>query len=142
MGLCLEHQYRAIKSRGNPAWKLYVQEAYSAISFIFFSGRILTCVLAGLALNIISSPVNGLVPLRAFLAGFFQIGFGFIFITIGSQTTPAATVGILMLTESVFGPFWAWFFINETPPIFVLLGGGMIIFSILFETFYNKKSSK
>ena len=78
----------------------------------------------------------------AFLAGFFQIGFGFIFITIGSQTTPAATVGILMLTESVFGPFWAWFFINETPPIFVLLGGGMIIFSILFETFYNKKSSK
>mgnify|MGYP001412047959 FL=1 len=74
----------------------------------------------------------------AFLAGFFQIGFGFILITIGSQTTPAAVVGVLMLTESVFGPLWAWLFINETPPIGVLVGGCIIIFSILFQTFLNK----
>ncbi len=74
----------------------------------------------------------------AFLAGFFQIGFGFILITIGSQTTPAAVVGVLMLTESVFGPLWAWLFINETPSIGVLVGGCIIIFSILFQTFLNK----
>tara|TARA_B100000287_G_scaffold14638_1_gene14771 strand:- start:2314 stop:3180 length:867 start_codon:yes stop_codon:yes gene_type:complete len=74
----------------------------------------------------------------AFLAGFFQIGFGFILILIGSQTTPAAVVGVLMLTESVFGPLWAWLFINETPPIGVLVGGCIIIFSILFQTFLNK----
>ena len=70
----------------------------------------------------------------AFLAGFFQIGFGFILITVGSQTTPAAVVGILMLTESVFGPLWAWLFINETPPTSVLIGGGIIIFSIFFSS--------
>jgi drug/metabolite transporter (DMT)-like permease len=75
----------------------------------------------------------------AFLAGFFQIGFGFIFITIGSQTTPSAVVGVLMLTEAVFGPLWAWLFINEIPPSSVLLGGGIIIFSILFQTFLSKK---
>ena len=74
----------------------------------------------------------------ASLAGFFQIGFGFILITLGSQTTPAAVVGVLMLTESVFGPFWAWLFINEIPPFGVLIGGGVIIFSILFQTFLNK----
>ena len=78
----------------------------------------------------------------AFLAGFFQIGFGFILITIGSQTTPAATVGILMLTESVFGPLWAWLFINETPPKAVLIGGSIIIFSILFQSFLTKKKLK
>jgi len=77
----------------------------------------------------------------AFLAGFFQIGFGFILITVGSQTTPAAVVGILMLTESVFGPLWAWLFINEVPPISVIFGGGIIIFSILLQSIYNKKSS-
>jgi len=76
----------------------------------------------------------------AFLAGFFQIGFGFILITIGSQTTPAAVVGVLMLTESVFGPLWAWLFINEIPPISVLIGGGIIIFSILLQSFYGKKT--
>ena len=78
--------------------------------------------------------------LLASLAGFFQIGFGFIFITIGSQTTPSAVVGILMLTEAVFGPLWAWLFINEIPPSSVLLGGGIIIFSILFQTFFSKKN--
>jgi len=77
----------------------------------------------------------------AFLAGFFQIGFGFILITIGSQTTPAAVVGVLMLTESVFGPLWAWLFINEVPPMSVLAGGSIIIFSILFHSFFSKKTN-
>ena len=77
----------------------------------------------------------------AFLAGFFQIGFGFILITVGSQTTPAAIVGVLMLTESVFGPLWAWLFINEVPPISVVFGGGIIICSILLQSIYKKKTS-
>ena len=77
----------------------------------------------------------------ASLAGFFQIGFGFIFITVGSQTTPSAVVGVLMLTEAVFGPLWAWLFINEIPPSSVLLGGSIIIFSILFQTFLSKKQA-
>ena len=75
----------------------------------------------------------------ASLSGFFQIGFGFILITIGSQTTPSAVVGVLMLTEAVFGPLWAWLFI-EMPPISVLTGGGIIIFSILLQLFYGKKN--
>ena len=75
----------------------------------------------------------------SFLAGFFQIGFGFILITIGSRTTPAAVVGVLMLTEAVFGPIWAWVFINEIPPLSVIAGGGIIIFAILFEFFSNYK---
>ena len=57
-----------------------------------------------------------------FLAGFFQIGFGFILITIGARSTPSAMVGIIMLTEAVFGPLWAWLFANENPPFLVLLG--------------------
>ena len=76
-----------------------------------------------------------------FLAGTFQIGFGFIMITIGSQTTPAAVVGILMLTEAVFGPIWAWLFINEVPPISVIIGGGIIIFAIIFEFLFRKKNT-
>ena len=76
----------------------------------------------------------------AFLAGFFQIGFGFILITIGSQTTPAAVVGVLMLTESVFGPLWAWLFINEVPPMSVLAGGSIIVFSILLQSFFSRKT--
>ena len=57
-----------------------------------------------------------------FLAGFFQVGFGFIFITIGARTTPSAVVGIIMMSEAIFGPIWAWIFINEQPPFIVLIG--------------------
>ncbi len=76
-----------------------------------------------------------------FLAGTFQIGFGFIMITIGSRTTHAAVVGILMLTEAVFGPLWAWLFINEIPPLTVIMGGAIIIFAIIFEFFFDKRTN-
>ena len=69
----------------------------------------------------------------SFLAGFFQIGFGFILITIGARTTPSAMVGIIMLTEAVFGPLWAWLFVDENPPLLVLLGGGIIIFAVFLQ---------
>jgi len=75
----------------------------------------------------------------ASIAGIFQIGFGFILITVGSRTTPAAVVGVLMLTESVFGPLWAWLFINEVPPATVLIGGGVIISAILLQSAFSKK---
>jgi len=102
---------------------------------------------AGIAAAVIGFFIAGKLSISphdlflAFLAGFFQIGFGFILITTGSQTTPAAVVGILMLTESVFGPLWAWLFINEVPPVSVLIGGGIIIFAIIFEFFFDKKIS-
>ena len=60
-------------------------------------------------------------------------------ITVGSRTTPAAVVGVLMLTEAVFGPIWALLFINEIPPVSVIIGGGIIIFAIIFEFFFSKK---
>jgi DME family drug/metabolite transporter len=62
-----------------------------------------------------------------FLAGFMQLGFGFILITIGAQRTPSAMVGIIMLTEAVLGPIWAWLFVNEQPPFIVLIGGSIVI---------------
>ena len=68
-----------------------------------------------------------------FLAGFFQLGFGFIFITIGARSTPSAVVGIIMLTEAVLGPFWAWLFVNENPPFIVLIGGCIVILAVLTQ---------
>ena len=77
-----------------------------------------------------------------FLAGTFQIGFGFIMITIGSRTTPAAVVGILMLTEAVLGPLWALLFINEIPPTSVIIGGSIIISAILVEFAFSHKKKE
>ena len=77
-----------------------------------------------------------------FLAGFFQLGFGFILITIGARSTPSAFVGIIMLTEAVLGPLWAWIFVNENLSFEVLVGGSIVITAVVlqfFNIYYAKK---
>jgi len=71
-----------------------------------------------------------------FIAGFFQVGFGFIFITIGARSTPSAMVGVIMLSESVLGPIWAFLFVSERPSTIVLIGGSVILFAVLLQ-FYS-----
>ena len=80
-----------------------------------------------------------------FIAGFFQVGFGFIFITIGARTTPSAMVGVIMLSESILGPVWAFLFAAERPSLFTLIGGAIILFSVLLQfyfLFYSNKKEK
>ncbi len=77
-----------------------------------------------------------------FLAGFFQIGFGFIFITIGARTTSSAMVGIIMLSESVLGPIWAFLFVNEIPSLYGLIGGAIILFAVLLQFYTLLKKPK
>ena len=76
----------------------------------------------------------------AFLLGTFQHSFGFIAVTIGARTTPAVMVGILMLTETLFAPFWVWLFMNETPPISVFTGGAFIITAVIIKSLDHKYS--
>ena len=75
-----------------------------------------------------------------FIAGCFQVGLGFIFITTGARTTPSAMVGIIMLSESVLGPVWAFIFVSERPSNYGLIGGAIILFAVLIQ-FYNLHQS-
>jgi len=70
----------------------------------------------------------------SFLLGVPQLAFGFIFVTIGSRTTPAAAVGLFMLTESIFGPIWGWLFFSEIPPTSVIIAGTMIIAAVIIKS--------
>ena len=77
--------------------------------------------------------------LMGFFLGVPQLAFGFICITIGSRTTPSATIGLLMLTETLFGPIWVLLFVNEIPPVSTLIGGSIIILAIIIKSFDKKK---
>ena len=80
--------------------------------------------------------------LLGFLAGFFQLGFGFILITIGARGTNSATVGIIMLTEAILGPLWAWIIIKEQPTILVFVGCGIVLFAVILQFFSKIKNDK
>ena len=98
-------------------------------------------LVAGVIAMIIGFTVAGKISISAhdifigFLAGFFQLGFGFILITIGAKSTPSAVVGIIMLTEAILGPMWAWLFINELPSIIVMIGGSIVLLAVLIQFF-------
>ena len=102
-------------------------------------------LIAGIVAMIVGYLIAGKINISyhdiflGFLAGFFQLGFGFIFITIGARNTPSAVVGIIMITEAVLGPLWAWMFANENPPMTVLIGGSVIIFAVLLQFLLVKK---
>ena len=74
-----------------------------------------------------------------FLLGVPQLAVSFICITIGSRTVESATVGLLMLMETLCAPLWVWLFLNEIPPISVFIGGAIIVSAIILKSFDNKK---
>ena len=77
--------------------------------------------------------------LMGFFLGVPQLTFGFVCITIGSRTTKSLTIGLLMLTETIFAPFWVWLFLNEIPPMSVFIGGSIIVFAIIVKSFDKTK---
>ena len=66
------------------------------------------------------------------LLGVPQLAFGSFFITIGSRTTPAVMVGLLMLMEFNICTNMGLVILYEIPPASVLIGG-IIILSCSYE---------
>ena len=106
------------------------------IPAVFYAG-ILSCLYGLLLLENFAISTKDIW--LAFLLGVPQLAFGFIFITIGSRTTPAVMVGLLMLMESIFAPIWVWLFYNEIPPISVLIGGIIILSAVVMKSLDYKK---
>jgi drug/metabolite transporter, DME family len=106
------------------------------IPAIFYSG-IFSCIY-GLFLSESFNFSNHDI-FMGFLLGVPQLALGFICITIGSRSTASATIGLLMLTETLFGPIWVWLFLNEIPPLSVFIGGVVIIIAIIIKSFDRNK---
>ncbi|MFK7853818.1 MAG: DMT family transporter [Granulosicoccus sp.] len=66
--------------------------------------------------------------------GSLQIGCGFILITLGSRTVPAAQIPLLALAETALSPLWVWLFVNEVPASKTLIGGGIILVAVLSQS--------
>lgn len=65
------------------------------------------------------------------LLGIFQLALGMIFFTTGARYIPAAESALLANIEVVLGGFWVWLVFNEDPGIRTLIGGGVILASLI-----------
>ena len=105
------------------------------VPMLFYAG-VLSCIYGLIMSDTIVVSSHDIF--MGFLIGTFQHAFGFICVTIGSRSTPSVVVGLLMLTETLFGPLWVWLFINETPPLSVFIGGFIILSAVVLKSFEQK----
>jgi drug/metabolite transporter (DMT)-like permease len=106
-------------------------EKLDLVPALFYGGLIIIVVGFFMSKTIIITPHDLLI---SFCLGVFQHAFGFICIVIGARTTPVVTVGLLMLTETLLGPFWVWLFLKEIPPMSVFVGGSIIVIAVILKT--------
>jgi drug/metabolite transporter (DMT)-like permease len=56
---------------------------------------------------------------------------------IASRHLAAAEVTLIMLLEFSLGPVWVWLFISETPSIWTVIGGGLIILAVALRAAFE-----
>ena len=122
----------------NFAFLILLVKKYSNLDLVpalFYGGIIIMFFSFFMTETIITSKHNLIL---GFLLGSFQHAFGFVCIVIGARSTPAVVVGLLMLLETLLGPFWVWVFLSEIPPMSVFIGGGIIILAVILKTLEQK----
>jgi drug/metabolite transporter (DMT)-like permease len=63
--------------------------------------------------------------------GVLQNAAGLALYTLGTRRIPAAEATLLATLEVPLTPFWVWLFLNETPPMWTLIGGGIVLAALL-----------
>ncbi|MCW8916850.1 MAG: DMT family transporter [Magnetovibrio sp.] len=92
-----------------------------------------------------------------FATPFFLVGTDWLFmiilgglvipISFGLTTTapkylPAPEVSLIFLLETILGPFWVWLVIDEAPPELTLIGGGILIATLIVHTVLSLRTAK
>ena len=64
--------------------------------------------------------------------GLIILPVSFFLLSYASRLTSAANVSMVMLLETVLGPFWVWLGVGETPGLFGLIGGAIVVAALLY----------
>jgi drug/metabolite transporter (DMT)-like permease len=69
-----------------------------------------------------------------FLFGAGQLGLGLALFVTGVRLIPASHSALLAMLEPILGPVWVWLVLAEKPATTVLVGGSIVIASIIVKT--------
>jgi drug/metabolite transporter (DMT)-like permease len=73
--------------------------------------------------------------------GTFQIGLAYVFLTRALREVAALEASLLLLTEPVFVPIWAWLVLGEPAAPLALAGGALIILAVAASSLLRGVSS-
>jgi len=72
-----------------------------------------------------------------FFFGFGQLGLGMALYTSGARHVPAAEAALAVLLEPALGPIWVWLIYAENPGIYAVVGGTILIGSLILHSLYD-----
>ena len=61
------------------------------------------------------------------LTGIFILPLSFVTLSYAARFVPSSTVSLIMLLETILGPLWVWWGIDEAPSAAMLIGGGIVL---------------
>ena len=77
------------------------------------------------------------------LMGVFQLGFGYIFFSLGIKHTAATTSSIIATLEPILNPIWVFVFIGEVPSLLALVGGVIVLITVsIYNVIVTKDNYK
>jgi drug/metabolite transporter (DMT)-like permease len=102
---------------------------------------LLGTIIATVVVTPLATPVS--VTLRdaglMFLFGAFNLGLGLALFVAGARLIPAAHTALLGTIEPLTGPLWVWLALDERPAGLTLLGGAIVLCSLVWHTLSHLK---
>lgn len=75
------------------------------------------------------------------LMGVFQLGFGYIFFSLGIKQTAATTSSIIATLEPILNPFWVFLVLGETPTFLAIIGGLIVLITVsVYNTIVTREN--
>ncbi len=101
---------------------------------------VVTVIIAFIFTTTINIDLNTLYILL--IAGLIVSPMARVLMGIGTKTLPASEVSLLMIIETVMAPVWVWIFLNEVPQSSTLIGGSVILLTLVINSLYMLKINK
>jgi drug/metabolite transporter (DMT)-like permease len=74
------------------------------------------------------------------LFGFFQVGMGLTFFTLGSRLLPSGQASLIATLETPLMPFWVWLAFQEVPSTRALVGGALVLGAVIADIVVDNHS--
>lgn len=107
---------------------LFQQQKENSLVEITLLGNVITAIV-GIPFYFISSPgMESILPL--FILGVFQLGIPYLLYVLAIPNVTAIDAVLIPVLEPLLNPLWVFIFAKESPTLFSLLGGSLVLLSV------------
>ncbi len=86
--------------------------------------------------------LHGWVPwILILIMGVVQLGFGYVFFSLGIRLASATQSNIIATLEPILNPIWVLLVIGEVPTTLSILGGTIVLFSVVLYNHFETKAN-